>query len=148
MAASTQLCYSLSVENKFLVGANIIVERDGKILFGLRKSGFSEGNWGLPGGHVEIGESLANAAARELFEETGMTAERFVFVNLVNRPNEGAHYVLTTFAAHNVIGEPKLCEPDRCEEWRWFDFLDIPKNVVESHHEQTRLYREGIIFTE
>lgn len=148
MVLSAQLCYSLAVENKFLVGANVLVIRDSTVLLGLRKNCFSAGDWGLPGGHVEVGESLADAAARELLEETGMTAGRYEFANLVNRPRENAHYVLISFVAHNVVGEPELREPDRCEEWRWFDFSDIPANVVESHRQQIHLFQTSALFTD
>lgn len=137
------------MEKKFLIGANVLVTRGEAILLGLRKNCFSAGDWGLPGGHVEIGESLAEAAARELLEETGMTAERFEFANLVNRPESGHHhYVLTSFLAIEPKGEPELREPDRCEEWRWFDVALLPENIVRSHNDQIRLYTNGALFIE
>jgi 8-oxo-dGTP diphosphatase len=136
------------VEKIFKVGSNALVFRDGAVLLGLRKNCYSAGNWGLPGGHVEIGESLADAVARELLEETGMTATRFEFANVVNRPRDDAHYVLVSFHAIDVLGEPELREPDRCEEWRWFSGEELPKNIVESHHKQITLFKEGGIFSE
>ncbi len=149
MAECMQLWYSLSVEKKFLIGANVLVTRGNEVLLGLRKNCFSAGDWGLPGGHVELGESLAEAAARELLEETGMTAARFEFANLVNRPESGQHhYVLTSFLAIEPKGEPELREPDRCEEWRWFDIVSLPGNIVSSHHDQIRLYQTGELFIE
>jgi 8-oxo-dGTP diphosphatase len=68
----------------FPVGVNIFVVRDGKLLLGKRKNVYGNGEWGLPGGHLESGETMVQAAARELDEETGLFARDFSFVNLVN----------------------------------------------------------------
>lgn len=58
-------------------GAAVIVERDGRVLLLLRSPTMEwmPGRWNLPGGHVEEGETTAQAAARELFEETGLVAQ-------------------------------------------------------------------------
>lgn len=58
-------------------GAAVIVERDGRVLLLLRSSAVAwmPGRWNLPGGHVDEGETTAQAAARELFEETGLVAQ-------------------------------------------------------------------------
>jgi len=53
-------------------GANIILVKDGKILLLLRSGGWKTGAWGPPGGGVEEGESPAQGAVRETFEESGL----------------------------------------------------------------------------
>lgn len=143
-----QLCYSASVEIKFLLGATVLVLRDGKILLGKRINIFGAGKWGLPGGHVDMGERFVEAAARELMEETGMTAERFEFANLVEKPDDEAHYVISSFVAINPKGEPQLLEPEKCEEWQWFDLAEVPENTVTSHYKQIKLFEEGVFFSD
>jgi len=136
------------VENGFRVGVTVIVLREDSILLGLRKNSFSAGNWGLPGGHVDFGESLESAAARELEEETGLKAVAFEFANLVNRPFDDKHYLLINFYAIGVEGEPELREPDKCEEWKWFPLDALPENIVKSHHQQLMLYIKRTVFAE
>ncbi len=120
--------------DKFFIGINIIVLRDKKILLGKRKNIAFDGGWGMPGGHLENNEKLEQAAARELFEETGLKCDSFIFSNIVNQfNNEGGHYLQIAFVAQNLQGEPVLSEPDKCHGWEWFDLEDLPENLIEPH---------------
>lgn len=67
---------------------------------------FAIGTWGLPGGHLEFGESFETCAAREVLEETGITLNDVRFLTAVNNimPAEGKHYV-TIFMGGNVSEE-------------------------------------------
>jgi len=130
----------------FRVGVNVFVVHDGKLLLGKRINVFGAGTWALPGGHLEQGEKLTDGAARELMEETGLTAEHFEFANIVNNPSkEGRHYLQIGFEAKNIQGEPENKEPERCEEWRWFDLSALPENIFPNHKKQIELFvaKEG-----
>lgn len=61
------------------VGATVVVLKDNKILLNLRSD---TKTWGIPGGATELGETLEETAARELKEETDLTAERFTLLHL------------------------------------------------------------------
>jgi 8-oxo-dGTP diphosphatase len=141
----------------FPVGINVIVVRDGRILLGKRKNVYGEGDWGLPGGHLEYGEDMKDAAARELEEETGLKARHFEFHNLVNdtggRKNkdtypESHHYLQIGFIAQGILGEPELLEPDKCFEWKWFDLDALPENVLASHKQNIELFKKKRNFGE
>lgn len=106
------------------VGVAVILRRhDGAILMGLRKGSHGAGTWSLPGGHLEMGESVAECAWREVREETGLhilqsTVRKLTFTNDIFEA-EGKHYITLYVEADSGGGEPRVLEPDKCDEWRW-----------------------------
>jgi len=103
------------------VGAIVIRER--RVLLVKRSQPPGEGLWAIPGGRVKLGETLKEAAEREIMEETGVTIEArepvYTF-EVINNDNDGGfrfHYVIIDLAADYVGGEPRAGD-DACEA-RW-----------------------------
>jgi 8-oxo-dGTP diphosphatase len=97
-----------------------------KILMGKRKGSHGAGTWSFPGGHLEWGESVTECAGRETEEETGMPRGDFVYTPLTFTNDvfevEDKHYITLYVQAHWAGSvEPRVMEPHKCEEWRWFD---------------------------
>jgi ADP-ribose pyrophosphatase len=105
------------------VGVGAIVIRDGRILLVKRGSSPGKGLWAPPGGLVELGETVREAAEREILEETGITIrakEAFYVFDFIDRDKEGKikyHYVIIDFLADYLGGEPKAA--DDVSDARW-----------------------------
>ena len=115
-------------QRPFLAVSAAIV-RDGKILVVRRARAPAHGLYTLPGGVVEVGETLMEAVAREVREETGMTVEPVAlagFREAVARDGQDRverHFVILCFAARWQAGEPVLNE--ELDEARWIDPAEL-----------------------
>lgn len=88
------------------LGAIAVVIKDGQVLLVQRRNPPNAGQWGFPGGHVELGETALDAAARELHEETGVTATPLRYLTNVDVITEGYHYLLAVVLCDYVGGVP------------------------------------------
>lgn len=116
------------VKNRPLIGVAVVVYRDDKFLLGKRKNSHGAGCWQFPGGHLEFNESIEACAAREIFEETGVTIKNVRFATFTNDifENEHKHYVTLFVIGDHDSGEAEVKEPEKCEEWGWFYPEDLP----------------------
>lgn len=95
------------------VAVGAIVFKDDKVLLVLRANPPAEEQWAIPGGRVELGETLQEAAQREIKEETGITirAREPIFTfDVIDRDDAERvrfHYVIVDLAADYISGEPQ-----------------------------------------
>ena len=99
------------------------------------------GRWGLPGGGVEIGESIQEGVVREVFEETGLRVEVKRLVGLYSDPRlysimsypggDVVQYVTAAFECERRSGELRLSEEST--DLRYFPAKALPENSVLSH---------------
>jgi len=117
--------------------AAIVTNADGHVLLQRRSD---NGLWGLPGGGVEIGESVTTAIVREVREETGLTVEIERLVGVYSDPRfqvfryaDGhvVHYINTLFACRIVGGTLQTCEETL--DLRFFDPTRLPEGMLVSH---------------
>lgn len=116
----------------------ILFKRDDKILLIRRfNTGYQDGKYSLPAGHVDGGEPAEQAAIREALEEVGVgiKPEDLHFVHLMHRNVESDdRYKLERvdifFEATSWDGELVNCEPNKCDELRWESLDDLPENVI------------------
>jgi 8-oxo-dGTP diphosphatase len=86
--------------------AGVVCLRGDSVLLILRGKPPRQGQWSIPGGRIEPGETAAYAALRELREETGVAAELLGLVEVVDYIAPERHYVLIDYAARWVSGAP------------------------------------------
>ena len=105
------------------LASSVAVFREGRVLLAARGRPPLDGLWSLPGGLVEAGETLAEAALRELAEETGVLAEIVGFVapvEIIERDGVGRvrrHFVVCAHAARWVHGEGRPGEEATALRW-------------------------------
>ncbi|KAF9243278.1 hypothetical protein DTO027I6_7615 [Penicillium roqueforti] len=111
------------------VGVGVFVlNAAGKFLIGKRKGSLGAGTWGLPGGHLDFGESFETCAVRETLEETGLKIQDVRFLTATNSilKAENKHYITIFMGAVCEDGaEPQVIEPDRCEGWEWISWDEL-----------------------
>jgi 8-oxo-dGTP diphosphatase len=111
------------------VGVGVMVWDGDRLLLGKRISAHSENSWQFPGGHLEFGETVEDCARREVAEEAGITITNIrprgfsndVFIDA------DKHYVTLFVSAEYDSGEPTVMEPDKCEQWQWFSWGQLPE---------------------
>lgn len=104
------------------IGVSVSVWREGKVLL-VERAKEPRGIWAFPGGHVEPGENLEAAAARELHEETGLTVRLEGLLGLyevIRRDATGqptVHYVIACYLGHAGPEEPVAASDAAAAEW-------------------------------
>jgi len=107
-----------------LVGVGAVVIEDERVLLVKRGRAPLFGKWSIPGGALEVGETLRSAVVREAREETGLMIEPAELLGVFERvvPDEQGrmryHYVLIDFLCQRVSGD--LAAADDAEQARWF----------------------------
>jgi ADP-ribose pyrophosphatase len=121
-------------EPRVAVGA--IVFNNDKVLLVRRAQPPSRDLWAIPGGRLELGETLQEAAEREILEETGITIiarEPIYTFDYIDRDQSGRarfHYVIVDLSADYVRGKP--IAGDDAAEARWVSAGELPALKVSS----------------
>jgi len=127
-----------------LVGVGAIIIEDERVLLVKRGHPPLAGEWSIPGGVLELGETLRDAAVREAREETCLTVEPTELLGVydrVLRDDAGRtlyHYVLVDFLCRRIHGEALAA--DDADEVRWFTAAEAGKlDLAEDTAEVVRL---------
>lgn len=114
-----------------IIGVGIFLIENDRVALVQRGKPPRKGAWSVPGGALELGESLEQAARRELYEETGLEASELIYldtVELIARDEDDNirhHYVLFDYAARWSSGEIRA--GDDAMDAKWFDHSTISK---------------------
>ncbi len=135
---------------KFPVTVHLIFLRGDQILL-LRRfnTGYRDGEYSVPAGHLDGGETVRAAAAREALEEVGVRIEEgeVLFSSVMHR-NEGDERVDFFVHVRTWQGEPLNNEPHKCDDLRWVDVKSLPENTIPYVRRAIQNHLEGIRFDE
>lgn len=121
-----------SERQKAVVAVHLFLIRDGSVLL-LRRAntGYEDGNYSVPAGHVEAGEKATDAMIREAAEEIGVAlAPGDLPLAMVMQRKTEDERIDFFFVADPWPGEPQNREPGKCDELRWATLNEPPANVV------------------
>lgn len=127
--------------------AGAVIEKDGKILLQRRSD---NGGWGLPGGLLELEETYAQAALREIREETGLLCRLTGFLGLYHNYDimwsngDRAHTLGAIYTAEIEGGE--LRRDEESLELRFFSLEELPPLCFEDHRAAVADYYAGLRF--
>jgi len=112
-----------------LIGVGAIIVEDGRVLLIKRAKAPLFGEWSIPGGMLELGETLRQGAEREALEETGLVVRATDLLGVFDRivPDEAKrtlyHYVLVDFLCQEISGD--ILAADDASDARWFTRADL-----------------------
>lgn len=119
-----------------------------QVLLALRKNtGYADGEYELPGGHVEAGEDLMQAMIREAKEELliKIKEEDLRIVHILHHyTGDRVNYILTTDVYEGI---PNIGEPEKCEKLEWFNIQDLPSNTSKKVKKSIQEINQGIFYS-
>jgi len=135
---------------KLVVATHLFLIKNGQILL-LRRfnTGYRDGQYSVPAGHLDGSESSKIAMVREIKEEIGINIKPndLEFVHLMHRlaEYEGLDFF---FTAKNWRGTPKIMEKNKCDDLRWFPIDKLPKNMVPYVRSAISSFRKNKVYSE
>jgi len=133
------------------LAVSLLLIKDDKLLMGTRiNTKYGSGEYGLIGGHIDGNEPATTAILRETKEEVGIDIkpEDLKIAHIQHLKLLDREYVNFFFTANNWIGEPKILEPHKCADLKWFALDALPQNMGVNIRYAIEQYKTGIFYSE
>ncbi len=134
-----------------VVPASYLMLLDGdKVLLQRRfNTGYEDGNYSLPAGHVDAGESFTQAIVREVKEEINIDIPKNIkVVHMAHRKADDSERIDAYFIAKEWSGEIKNLELNKYDDLSWFDVNDLPENTISFLKDIIPAILKGKIYSE
>lgn len=132
----------------------LVLERPGAMVLIARRcnTGYQDGMFQVVAGHAEAGELPKEAMIREAKEEIGIdiNPEDLEFVHVSSRPQHDptGDRLDFYFRVLRWKGEPRIMEPDKCDDIRWIQMHDLPSNTTPHVRYAIEKILEGVMYSE
>ena len=123
---------AISTYNRVVAcGVAVVVTHRQQVLFGKRKSAAEGFAWQLPGGWIETGESVQQAARRVVSEETGLLLQELRFVGVTSNVFSPHNHSLSLYFEAECADAKllKVAEDDKCEAWKWRGWAEVTEDL-------------------
>jgi 8-oxo-dGTP pyrophosphatase MutT (NUDIX family) len=127
-----------------------LVQEDNILLLRRFQTGYEDGNYSVPAGHLDGEESVREAAIREAKEEAGitLTPSELEFVHVMHRLAPSRESVDWFFVVKQWEGEVTNCEPEKCDDLSWFPIHNLPSNTIPYILAAIQYWQDEIPFSE
>ena len=135
---------------RFPATVHLFFFRDGQVLLSRRfNTGYRDGEYSVPAGHLDGNETVRTAAQREAAEEVGVqiNLDDILFSSVMHR-NEGDERVDFFVDVRRWQGEPFNNEPNKCDELRWVPLGALPANTIPYVRRALENHQIGVHFDE
>ncbi len=135
---------------KFPVTVHMLFLRAGKVLLIRRfQTGYMDGHYSVPAGHLDGNEPVRLAAVREAHEEIGVRIDpaEIHFAGVFHR-FEGDERVDFFVHVRSWDGEPVNAEPEKCDILLWADVNELPENTIPYIRQAIKNFQAGVMFEE
>ena len=138
------------MRSRFPVAVHLFLLRADRVLL-LRRfnTGWEDGNYSVPAGHVDAGETVTQAAIREAREEIGVRLgpQDVEVVHVMHRKSEDER-IDFFLLARRWTGEIANQEPDKCDDLAWYPVASLPGNMIPYVRQALLNYQNGALFSE
>lgn len=135
---------------RFPVTVHLFFLRGNQVLLSRRfNTGYADGQYSVPAGHLDGDETVIAAASREALEEVGVRIEpQAIEYSSVMHRREGEERVDFFVQVTGWTGEPANTEPEKCDELLWVDLDRLPSNTIPYVRRALQNHLTGVKFDE
>jgi 8-oxo-dGTP diphosphatase len=135
---------------KMIASGYLMLIRNGKILLSRRfQTGYEDGKYSLPAGHIENNETLTNGTCREIGEEIGikLNPSDLILVHVMHRKHFDIRMDFFFITAKKNL-KPKNIEPHKSNDVAWFPLKKLPANIIPYIRSAIKNFQQGNFYSE
>ncbi len=139
-------------KNQVFTAVYVFLKRENSILLMRRfNTGYKDGHYTVPAGHIDEGELPKKTVIREVSEEIGVkiSEDTVTFAHVMYRiADDDKTYIDYFFTVDDWTGEPQIKEPHKCDDLQWVDRDSLPENTLNGVVLAMRNIRNKELFSE